>query len=372
MEAAASAVKNVFGADTLIEATEEIGSGYFGSVYRLELTKTAKGATTTTKIDTNSVVVKVLEGKKSTGFIEKLNDASVTESWSKFANEHWLPSLYACEEAAYVTLAKWAVSQTPKLIGASLRSDHKPATFVMEDLTGIGGVVDPDHYRPEQVSALIKFLAEVHVKSIASDAWKDRMPQSLQLHLAEFYSYLTKMHPIEGVIALGPGFEKAKSFVKFLDPKSFSDAMFCVDEDENLPRVFVHGDFFPDNTLWDPSDAGKLVGVVDWQFAHVGSCMEDLARILVSSNDHDALTPTKIDYWLQCYLTEVLRLQPAFPMTLDQLRRALNRKLPFMIMEYALNIVQDLKRVTSEGEKQKYLRIGRERFIALERIAASV
>ena len=40
--------------------------------------------------------------------------------------------------------------------------------------------------------------------------------------------------------------------------------------------VIVHGDFGPQNTLFD-LDADRVTGVLDWESAHIGSPIEDLA-----------------------------------------------------------------------------------------------
>jgi Ser/Thr protein kinase RdoA (MazF antagonist) len=51
-----------------------------------------------------------------------------------------------------------------------------------------------------------------------------------------------------------------------------------VDESVDLPgggEVLVHGDFGPQNMLF--GDDGRLTGVVDWEFAHLGEPIEDLA-----------------------------------------------------------------------------------------------
>ena len=41
--------------------------------------------------------------------------------------------------------------------------------------------------------------------------------------------------------------------------------------------VLVHGDFGPQNMLFDPTDRGQVTAVCDWEFAHVGRPIEDLA-----------------------------------------------------------------------------------------------
>jgi Ser/Thr protein kinase RdoA (MazF antagonist) len=41
-------------------------------------------------------------------------------------------------------------------------------------------------------------------------------------------------------------------------------------------QVLVHGDYGPNNTLFSP-DGQAMTGVVDWEWAHAGAAVEDLA-----------------------------------------------------------------------------------------------
>lgn len=48
---------------------------------------------------------------------------------------------------------------------------------------------------------------------------------------------------------------------------------------EDARRVLVHGDLNPTNLLLDPETL-RLVGVLDWEFAHAGGPWEDLGNVL--------------------------------------------------------------------------------------------
>lgn len=41
--------------------------------------------------------------------------------------------------------------------------------------------------------------------------------------------------------------------------------------------VLVHGDYGPNNTLLDPA-ARQVTAVLDWEWAHAGDAVEDLAQ----------------------------------------------------------------------------------------------
>jgi hypothetical protein len=47
-----------------------------------------------------------------------------------------------------------------------------------------------------------------------------------------------------------------------------------------LPKAFVHGEYFPSNILVDPDGEETFVWPVDWEMAGVGPCMLDAAALL--------------------------------------------------------------------------------------------
>ena len=51
------------------------------------------------------------------------------------------------------------------------------------------------------------------------------------------------------------------------------------------PRCLTHGDFRPDNMLFDLADEGKPIVVVDWQTVGVGSGVSDIAYYLGTALD---------------------------------------------------------------------------------------
>lgn len=47
------------------------------------------------------------------------------------------------------------------------------------------------------------------------------------------------------------------------------------------PRpTLVHGDFKLDNVMLDPSDVGRVVGVLDWEMSAIGDPLVDLGILL--------------------------------------------------------------------------------------------
>lgn len=47
------------------------------------------------------------------------------------------------------------------------------------------------------------------------------------------------------------------------------------------PATIVHGDFRIDNTILDPADPGRIVGVLDWEMSTLGDPLADLGLTLV-------------------------------------------------------------------------------------------
>jgi aminoglycoside phosphotransferase (APT) family kinase protein len=49
----------------------------------------------------------------------------------------------------------------------------------------------------------------------------------------------------------------------------------------SLPPSIVHGDFRLDNTILDPDQPGRIVGVLDWEMSTIGDPLADLGLLLV-------------------------------------------------------------------------------------------
>jgi aminoglycoside phosphotransferase (APT) family kinase protein len=56
---------------------------------------------------------------------------------------------------------------------------------------------------------------------------------------------------------------------------------------ESGSPAIVHGDYRFDNTMLHPTDAGRLVAVLDWEMATLGDPLADIGLLLVYWNDRD-------------------------------------------------------------------------------------
>ncbi|MCZ9342717.1 phosphotransferase, partial [Streptomyces sp. TRM76130] len=64
--------------------------------------------------------------------------------------------------------------------------------------------------------------------------------------------------------------------------------------------VLVHGDFGPHNLLFDPA-AYEVTAVVDWEFAHLGEPVEDLAWCEWTVRTHHPRHREALGHFFQAY-----------------------------------------------------------------------
>ncbi|MFJ9124192.1 phosphotransferase family protein [Streptomyces sp. NPDC102340] len=65
-------------------------------------------------------------------------------------------------------------------------------------------------------------------------------------------------------------------------------------------QVFVHGDFGPNNVLLEP-DTFEVTAVVDWEFAHFGAPVEDLAWCEWIVRTHHPTHRDALDHFFRSY-----------------------------------------------------------------------
>ncbi|WP_246111653.1 phosphotransferase [Streptomyces hawaiiensis] len=77
---------------------------------------------------------------------------------------------------------------------------------------------------------------------------------------------------------------------------------------QSTNKVLVHGDFGPNNVLLDPGTC-KVTAVVDWEFAHLGHPVEDLAWCEWIVRTHHPAHRVALGHFFRAYGGEV----PSWP-----------------------------------------------------------
>ncbi|CDW54468.1 DUF1679 and EcKinase domain containing protein [Trichuris trichiura] len=81
-----------------------------------------------------------------------------------------------------------------------------------------------------------------------------------------------------------------------------------------IPEVFVHGDFWANNILFEVdsktnSVGDRVAGIIDWQMSHQGSFAADLCRLYCTNVDPDMRRSTMKEVFL-CYFKRMQTLAP--------------------------------------------------------------
>jgi len=127
-------------------------------------------------------------------------------------------------------------------------------------------------------------------------------------------------------------FDSATEFMK----RSFGDAH----EILGMKPILSQGDMWIGNLMWQKDCQGKasdkLVGIIDFQTAHTGSCGEDLARMMVACMDGDLRRDCELDI-LDIYTQELQRRLKAeygadLPFTAQEIKAAYEFVFPMQTM----------------------------------------
>lgn len=151
---------------------------------------------------------------------------------------------------------------------------ESPAMILLERLPGRSDfpAVDREEEREPTARHLMELTARLHrldarALAIAHLPWPERPGESTQAALAHLKGALA---------ALGEGADPFFSFaIRWLEEARPTET--------GVPRL-IHSDMGPGNFL---HEGGRVTGIVDWEVAHFGDPMEDLAAIAV----RDMATP---------------------------------------------------------------------------------
>jgi len=126
------------------------------------------------------------------------------------------------------------------------------------------------------------------------------------------------------------------------EPDSYESLFGSKNREHNLPLVLVHGDVQPMNILFSTreNDRNRLVGLIDWQMAHKGCGVEDLARLLTICSPHEVKAKHGDDILHRYVDAFNEKMQEA---GLDQIsfvdvKSTFNRMYSFMAMTFATSV----------------------------------
>jgi len=167
-------------------------------------------------------------------------------------------------EAALIRQAGGAGVPVPAVV-AELQPDHGLGDgFVMQRLPGetLGRRLAAAH-RPELARQCGQALARIHALPVAGlPALRRTQPRAEVEHLRDWHARLGAARPV---------FQLA---LRWLADQAPADAA----------PALVHGDFRNGNLMADlDAPGGALVGVLDWELAHVGDPMADLGWLCCNS-----------------------------------------------------------------------------------------
>jgi len=182
----------------------------------------------------------------------------------------------------------------PRSYGSTPSFEKEPGIIALEDLSDKGIVLPITSFgnglTPGQLDSILDALASVHAWSVNNTTWRQSIPS-----LAEFNVFEPM---IESTLAMLPkSKEMFPDLFKDLDEKKLNEyinsekylEIFGGDPKGryNFPLALVHGDVHIMNMMFDVKSAkvagDKIVAVIDWQVAHQGCGLEDVARLLLMS-----------------------------------------------------------------------------------------
>lgn len=159
------------------------------------------------------------------------------------------------------------------------------------------------------------------------------VPQNLNNYLAQYAKKLAAIHQITPATVDLSFLKMTKPCCAELDNKSTQlDSLFQVEKIKSIlkghqpwpqinPDALLHGDYWPGNILWLD---GQLTAVIDWEDAHLGDPLMDLAKSRVETaaifgveaaesftafyKQEMLLDYVKLSYWDLCAALRFIRL----------------------------------------------------------------
>lgn len=193
-------------------------------------------------------------------------------------------------------------------------TDEDPGIIALEDLGDRGSPFSTKQaglgMNKAQLDEVLEALSTLHAWSVNTSVnWRQKLPSYKdcasmetwvnQLPIVYRKSKETYPHVFENV--------NEEKLLPYLNFDAFAKVFDCDPKSRyDLPSVIVHGDIHFSNMVWekskdDDAPGDRLVALIDWQMAHIGCGVEDLARLLCFSISLETRRHFK-DYALKRYV----------------------------------------------------------------------
>lgn len=340
-----------------------IGQGYMSTIVRLQLTweegcDTSLPELVVLKVPTCATVAPIMADMMSDAGAEA--QATMADDMNAF-----IPMAHNNECSFYEIMSKVTEPPVPIPIiygWRKMTSMAVPGAILMEDFSARNAAIvnKADGLTLAQVENLTDCLATMYAWSIESDqdfrtkfvvdpkmleSWEDSMQIMLNKLISTFPEVFTKKDKLE--YALTPAYSR------------FAFGVGCLDKFESLvkiPMALVHGDMWTNNILFKQSAdnhhliSDELFALIDWQTAHAGICMEDMARMLISSCSPELRRANKHVLIKRFYNKCASHLSSAPSFTEADLLAAFDLVTPFSTVFYVISVAMMIDNPAIVGE----------------------
>ncbi|PAV70639.1 hypothetical protein WR25_02042 [Diploscapter pachys] len=150
-----------------------------------------------------------------------------------------------------------------------------------------------DNLSKEQVTETVEKIAQLQAEMLSSgpadlpnllrvSAYEEMFGDMLQPEVLAFR--------LDEIRKMGPNVAKAIDRIeKQIDQLANVKIVRRCAEKNNMTQIFVHGDLYSPNLMWEKGEDGKLKlkKIIDWQLCHFGCASEDLCRLIVTSMEKE-------------------------------------------------------------------------------------
>ncbi|VDO92462.1 unnamed protein product [Soboliphyme baturini] len=338
------------------------GKGFLSSIVRFNLVWSVNGTGLTDDDIPKTLIFKVPYLKLADVILSKASGEQTEVRKVCDANEDWITKIHNTECLIYSLFGKTPPVPVAICYMSELRTDHQAGMLVLQNLQEIGHAWEDvsQGLNLKQLHSMIDLLCRLHTWSLETDSWSANVPS-----YKEYLRWMTTMPPdtiselmkkLSVTLQRITGTSVDIGLVKRLTSEHFAlaEEQLC---DEKLPIVLVHGDLWVNNIFFDNSaDGSSVVGIIDWQLAHRGTCLDDLVHLMVWNVDAE-LRRSHQDEILEHYFDTMSRFVSDTELpSLQQLKDAYNKTFAiqamFFVIDFSCIVNEIVDAASKKAEKQ--------------------